>query len=225
VQSETIALQTLFELQRSVGVCLHISRVSSAPGLSLIREAKAQGLPVTCDVTINHVHLTDVDIGYYDTLYKLDPPLRGQRDRQAIRDALADGTVDAICSDHTPVDDDGKQMPFADAEAGATGLELLFSLTVKWAREDKVPLLDALARLTSGPAGVLRRSLSAMPPLGTLSVGAPADFCVVDFDDYWLVQPERLISQSRHSPFVGTEIPGRVKMTVIGGRVVWELAA
>ncbi len=222
VQAETIALQTLFELQRAVGVKLHICRLSSAAGLDIVRAAKAEGLPVTCDVTVNHAHLTDVDIGYYDTHYRLDPPLRSQRDRDALRQGLSDGTIDALCSDHTPVDDDGKQMPFAEAEAGATGLELLLSLTLKWAREDKVPLLEALARVTSGPATVLQSSSLAMPPIGSLVVGAPADFCVVDLDDHWLVDRDALISQSRHSPFVGCELPGRVKTTVIRGRVVWE---
>lgn len=222
VQSETIALHTLFELQRSVGVNLHICRVSSADGVELIRQAKAQGLPVTCDTTINHAHLTDLDIGYYDTNYRLDPPLRGQRDRQALREALLDGTIDALCSDHTPVDDDGKQMPFAEAESGATGLELLLSLAIKWAQEDKLPLADALARVTSGPAAVLRASSSAMPPLGSLAVGAPADFCVADLEDHWVVKRESLISQSRHTPFLGMELPGRVKATIMRGRVVWE---
>lgn len=224
VQSETIALQTLFELQRSVGVKLHICRVSSAAGVMLIRQAKSEGLPVTCDTTINHAHLTDVDIGYYDTNYRLDPPLRGQRDRQALREALADGTIDALCSDHTPVDDDGKQMPFAEAESGATGLELLLSLALKWAREDKLSLTQALARVTSGPAAVLRACSQAMPPIGSLAVGAPADFCVADLDDHWMVARQSLVSQSRHTPFLGMELPGRVRATIMRGRVVWERA-
>ena len=222
VQSETIALHTFFELQRSVGVRLHICRISSAPGVELIRQAKAQGLPVTCDTTINHAHLTDVDIGYYDTHYRLDPPLRGQRDRDALRQGLADGTIDALCSDHTPVDDDGKQMPFAEAEAGATGLELLLSLALKWAQQDQLPLPQALALVTSGPAAVLRACAPAMPPIGSLAVGAPADFCVADLDDHWLVERRSLISQSRHTPFLGMELPGRVKATIMRGRVVWE---
>ena len=224
VQAETIALHTLFELQRATGVRLHLCRISSAPGVALVREAKGQGLPVTCDTTINHAHLTDVDIGYYDTHYRLDPPLRGQRDRDALRAGLADGTIDALCSDHTPVDDDGKQMPFAEAEAGATGLELLLSLALKWAHEDKVPLAVALARVTAGPADILRAASPAMPPIGSLAVGAPADLCVFDPTEYWPVQRDSLISQSRHTPFLGMELPGRVKATLMRGRVVWGLA-
>jgi dihydroorotase len=126
VQAETVALNTLFDLQRTCGVRLHICRVSSAAGIELVRAAKREGLPVTCDVSANHVHLTDVDIGYYDSNFRLDPPLRGQRDRDAIRAALADGTIDVVCSDHTPVDDDGKMLPFAEAEPGATGLSFCF---------------------------------------------------------------------------------------------------
>jgi len=112
---------------------LHICRLSSAAGVELLRQAKREGLPVTCDVSMNNVHLTDIDLGFYDSNYRLDPPLRGQRDRDAIRAGLLDGTIDAMCSDHSPVDDDGKQVPFAEAEAGATGLELLLSLTLRWA--------------------------------------------------------------------------------------------
>ena len=223
-QAETIALHTLFELQRTVGVRLHLCRISSAAGVALIRQAKAQGLPVTCDTTVNHLHLIDVDIGYYDTSYRFDPPLRSQRDRQALRDALADGTIDALCSDHTPVDDDGKQLPFAEAEPGATGLELLLSLTLRWAEQERLSLPEALKAVTSGPASVLRACSPAMPPLGCLTVGAPADFCVVDFDEHWVVKRERLISQSRHTPFLGLELPARVQATYMRGRRVWSQA-
>ncbi len=225
VQAETIALHTLLELQRSVGVRLHLCRISSAPALEMVRAAKREGLPVTCDVSANHVHLTDVDIGFYDSNFRLEPPLRGQRDRDAIRAALVDGTIDAICSDHTPVDDDGKMLPFGDAEPGATGLELLLSLTLKWADEAGVPLVQALHRVTAGPAGVLAASAPAMPASGRLGPGSPADFCLVDLDARWQVGRETLRSQSHHTPFAGMELPGRVRCTVVGGRVVWEQAA
>ena len=156
VSAETIALHTIFELMRVTGARVHLSHLSSAAGVALVRAAKAEGLPVSCDVTVNHVHLTDVDIGYFDSQFRLDPPLRSQRDREAIRAGLADGTIDAICSDHTPLDDDEKLLPFAEATPGATGLELLLSLTVKWAREANVPLAKALSRITSAPADVLK---------------------------------------------------------------------
>ncbi|MHA7237137.1 dihydroorotase, partial [Burkholderia pseudomallei] len=111
VAAETIALHTLFELMRVTGARVHVARLSSAAGVALVRAAKAEGLPVTCDVGANHLHLIDVDIGYFDAQFRLDPPLRAERDREAIRAALADGTIDAICSDHTPVDDDEKLLP------------------------------------------------------------------------------------------------------------------
>lgn len=225
VQSETVALHTLFELQRTTGARLHLCRLSSAAGVELVRRAKAEGLPVTADVSANHVHLTDVDIGFYDTNFRLEPPLRGQRDRDAIRAGLADGTIDAICSDHTPVDDDGKLLPFAEAEPGATGLELLLSLTLKWAQEDRVPLARALSLVTSGPGQVLSLSSPRIGLHGTLAEGAAADLCLVDERAHWTVIRDVLLSQSKHTPFAGYDLPGRVAMTMVRGRVAWERGA
>jgi len=222
VQAETIAIHTLLELQRTSGARLHLCRLSSAAGIELVRAAKREGLPVTCDVSANHVHLTDVDIGYYDSNFRLDPPLRGQRDRDAIRAALADGTIDAVCSDHTPVDDDDKMMPFAEAEPGATGLELLLSLTLKWAQDARVPLLDAVARITSDPARIVSASCAAVPACGQLGIGDAADICIVDPDACWQVTREVLLSQSQHTPFLNMELPGRVMATIVRGHVAWE---
>jgi dihydroorotase len=221
-QAETIALHTLFELQKVTGTRLHICRLSSAAGIALVRQAKAQGLPVTCDVSLNHLHLTDLDIGFFDSNYRLDPPLRGQRDRDAIRAGLADGTIDAVCSDHTPVDDDGKLMPFAEAEPGATGVELLFSLVVKWAQEEKLSLVQALGLITTGPAAILKAGAPSLPGCGRLSVGAPADIAIADADAAWTVGRDTLLSQSAHTPFVGYELPGKIVMTLVSGRSVWE---
>ncbi|MDY3330380.1 MAG: dihydroorotase [Pelistega sp.] len=222
VQAETIALHALFELQRSNNVRLHLCRVTSAEGIELIRQAKARGLPVTCDVSINHLHLTDTDIGFFDSHYRIYPPLRSQRDRDAITQGLLDGTIDAICSDHTPMDDEEKLLPFAQAEAGAVGVELLLSLVYKWAQEQKVPLLDALAKITLNPYQILKSGAPALPPCGQLTVGAPADLAIVDFDEYWQVNRQSLVSQSAHTPFSRYEVPAKVKMTIVGGRVVWQ---
>ena len=155
VVAETVALSTALQLARETGVQLHICRVSSGAGVELIRAAKREGLKVTCDVSMNHVHLTEMDIGYFDSNCHLVPPLRSLRDRDALRTGLRDGTIDAICSNHSPVDEDAKQMPFAEAEDGATGLELLLPLVLKWAEQDKIPLLDALSRITITPALLL----------------------------------------------------------------------
>jgi dihydroorotase len=223
VMAETIALHTIFELQRATGARLHLCRISSAAGLELIRRARAEGLPVTCDVSAHHVHLTDVDIGYFDSHCRLIPPLRGQRDRDAIRAGLADGTIDAICSDHTPVDDDNKLLPFAEAEPGATGLELLLSLAVKWSQDGRHPLSDAIARVTIDPARVLGSKV--LPSCGQLGKGSLADLCVVDLDTHWMVNESSLLSQGKHTPFLGMELPARVRTTVVAGQIVYELPA
>jgi dihydroorotase len=216
VSAETIALHTIFELMRETGARVHLLHLSSAAGVALVREAKARGLPVTCDVTVNHIHLIDVDIGYFDAQFRLDPPLRSQRDRDAIRAGLADGTIDAICSDHTPVDDDEKRLPFADATPGATGLELLLSLTVKWASEARMPLAKALARITRAPAEVLTL------PAGRIEAGAAADLCIFDSGAHWRVEPRTLRSQGHNTPFLGYELPARVRATIVGGHVAFE---
>ncbi|MDR5757967.1 dihydroorotase [Caballeronia sp. LZ035] len=216
VSAETIALHTLFELMRVTGARVHLSHLSSAAGVALVRAAKAEGLAVSADVTINHVHLVDVDIGYFDSQFRLDPPLRAQRDREAIRAGLVDGTIDAICSDHTPLDEDEKLLPFAEATPGATGLELLLSLTVKWAREADVPLAKALSRITSAPADALKL------PAGRIVTGALADVCVFDANADWRVDPRKLRSQGRNTPFLGYELPARVRATVVGGHLAYE---
>ncbi|SCZ44468.1 MULTISPECIES: dihydroorotase [Burkholderia] len=216
VAAETIALHTIFELMRVTGARVHLARLSSAAGLALVREAKAEGLPVTCDVGVNHLHLIDVDIGYFDSQFRLDPPLRGERDREAIRAALTAGTIDAICSDHTPVDDDEKLLPFAEATPGATGLELLLSLTVKWADETGTPLAQALRRITAAPADVLQL------PAGRLTEGGAADLCVFDPRAHWRVEPRALKSQGHNSPFLGYELPACVRATLVGGHIAFE---
>src|SRR5205085_11451042 len=158
----------------------------SAAGVALVRAAKKEGLPVTCDVSINSLHLTDVDIGYFDSRMRLNPPLRQQRDRDALREGLADGTVDALVSDHTPVDEDAKTLPFAEAEPGATGLELLLGMALKWGQESGVGLTRALAVLTSEPADVLGVSLGTLQAsIGQLVEGGIADVCVFDPQAEW----------------------------------------
>ncbi|OCZ55571.1 dihydroorotase [Achromobacter xylosoxidans] len=221
-QAEVLALQTIFELQRATGVRVHLSRLSTASGLELLRAARREGLPVSADVSANSLHLTDVDIGYFNTAFHLRPPLRGQRDRDAIQAALREGLVDALCSDHALVDDAGKSVPFPHSQPGATGLELLLSLALKWARDSRLPLPQALARVTSGPATVLRGLSRTLSGLGELGVGAPADLCLVDLEAEWLVAPGALQSHSRHTPFAGMMLPGRVRATLVGGRPAWE---
>ena len=221
VIAETVALNTIFDLVRVTGCRVHLCRLSSAAGLELVRRARAEGLPVSCDVAAHHLHMIDLDIGFFDANCRVDPPFRSQRDRDAIRAALADGTVDAICSDHTPVDDDAKQLPFGEAEPGVTGLELLLPLTLKWAQEAGVPLATALAKISSGPAAVL----GVPEATGRLETGGPADLCVFDPREAWVVSRATLLSQGAHTPYVGRELEGRVRLTLVGGRIAWDRMA
>ncbi len=223
VIAETIALHTIFDLVRDTQARVHVCRLSSAAGIELVRRAKAERLPVTCDVSVNHLHLSDVDIGYFDASLRLTPPLRQQRDRDAIRAGLADGTIDALVSDHTPVDEDMKTLPFAEAEPGATGLELLLSLALHWGEQTGLSLLETLARLTSAPVKVLGESLGSLgSSAGRLVEGGVADLCLFDPDERWTVTPSALRSQGKHTPFAGHELPGRVKCTLVSGLVAYE---
>jgi len=223
VIAETIALYTIFELMRATGARVHLCRLSSAAGVALVRQAKLDGLRVTCDVSINSLHLTDADIGYFDSRARLNPPLRQQRDRDALRAGLQDGTIDALVSDHTPVDDDAKNLPFAESEPGATGVELLLSLALKWSQDTGVPLSTALGTITSGPAAVLGASLDKRQGrVGCLVVGGVADVCIFDPQAAWVVEPSALRSQGKHTPFSGYELPGRVRTTLVGGQVAFQ---
>ena len=223
VAAETIALHTIFELVRATGARVHLCRISSAAGLALVARAKADGLNVSCDVSINSLHLTDTDIGYFDSRMRLDPPLRQQRDRDALRQGLLDGTVDALVSDHSPVDEDAKTLPFAEAEPGATGVELLLGLACKWGDDSGAGLARALAVLTSEPARVLGTSLGSLQAsAGQLLKGGVADVCVFNLNQPWTVEPSALRSQGKHTPFSGYELPVRVRWTVVGGQLAYE---
>jgi dihydroorotase len=232
VAAETIALHTLFELVRVTGARVHLCRLSSAAGVALLRAAKAEGLPVTADVSINSLHLTDVDIGYFNPAMRLNPPLRQQRDRDALRAALADGTIDALVSDHMPVGTDEKHLPFAEAMPGATGLELLLSLALKWGAETAPGgqgLHRALSVVTAAPVRVLGASVGSLAEsAGRLVEGGVADICVFDPEATWTVTAEGLRSQGKHTPFAfehgGVQMPGRVRATLVAGTVAYEVA-
>ncbi len=216
VCAETIAVSSSLLLAREAGARVHLCRLSSAEGVNMVRRAKHDGLRVTCDIAIHHAHLSEMDIAYFDPNCHLTPPLRSQRDRDALRAALADGTVDALCSDHTPVDDDAKQLPFAEAETGATGVELLLPLTLQWAAVMRLDLRAALARITSDPARIL--GINA----GSLTTGASADICIFDPQQYWKVGPASLKSQGKNTPYTGHEVKGKVRYTLVEGQVVYE---
>ncbi|MDN3921021.1 dihydroorotase [Roseateles violae] len=229
VMAETVALHTIFELMRSTGARVHLCRISSAAGVELIRAAKKEGLKLTADVSINSLHLTDVDIGYFNPAMRVTPPLRQQRDRDALRAALADGTIDALVSDHMPVAADEKNVPFAEATPGATGLELLLSLALRWAEDQQLPLARALAVITAEPVKVLGHALGSLSAsAGRLVEGGVADVCVFDPKSSWAVAPERLCSQGKHTPFAfeisGFELPARVRHTLVAGHLAHSSA-
>ncbi|WP_439586252.1 dihydroorotase [Hydrogenophaga sp.] len=231
VAAETIALHTLFELMRSVkgsgpGARVHLCRISSAAGLALVRQAKAEDLPITCDVSVHNLHLTDVDIGFYDSRLRLQPPVRQQRDRDALRAGLADGTIDALVSDHNPVDSDAKTLPFAEADPGATAVELLLGLACTWAQQDGLGLMQALTVLTSGPQAVLGASLGTLQAsVGRLALGGVADVCIFDANSPWTVSPAALRSQGKHTPFGGHELPVSVRATLVAGQLAHQVGA
>jgi dihydroorotase len=216
VCAETVALTTILLLARETGARIHLCRLSSANGVALVRQAKAEGLNVSCDVAIHHAHLSEMDIGYFDPNCRLTPPLRSQRDRDALRAGLADGTVDALCSDHAPGDDDAKQVAFDEAEPGATGVELLLPLALKWAVESQLSLMQGLARITAEPARIL--GIAA----GSLVTGGSADVCIFDPERYWKVEPSALRSQGKNTPFTGLEVKGKVRFTLIDGQIIYE---
>ncbi|MCL2075989.1 MAG: dihydroorotase [Betaproteobacteria bacterium] len=217
VSAETVALATLLTLATDTGVRLHLCCLSSAAGMAMVARAKADGLPVSCHVGAHHLHFSESAIGFFDTAARLDPPLRSEDDRVALREGVRAGLA-AICSDHTPLARDDKLMPFGSAKPGATGLELLLPLALRWGMEMGLSLPDILAPLTNLPAAILGRDDS-----GHLGVGASADICLFDPDANWHVLPENLQSSSKHTPFAGQAVVGQVKKTLVGGEVVFSV--
>ncbi len=214
--AESLAISSILRIAQETDASIHLSHISTAEGVDMIRQAKKQGLKVTCDVTANHLHLTEHDIGFFNANCHLKPPLRTQRDKDALTMGLKDGTIDAICSDHAPVDDDAKQVPFAQSERGATGLELLLPLTFKWAQQEKVKLIHALATITEKAANILNIKT------GHLGLGSDADICIFNAEEYWKVNPKTLISQGKNTPFLNLELAGRVKTTLLQGKEVYS---
>ncbi|OZA28629.1 MAG: dihydroorotase [Hydrogenophilales bacterium 17-64-11] len=216
VLAETVALATILQLARETGARIHLARLSARESIAMVRAAKAQGLAVTCDVATPHVHLSENDLVSFDSHLHLVPPLRSLRDRDAIREALRDGSVDALCSDHTPVDEDAKQVPFGESAPGASGVELLLPLTLKWAREMGVPLMQAIDLISWKPAQILG------VPGGNLAVGSYADICIFDETADWVVTPQALASQGDNTPFLNHPMQGRVRYTLIDGHIDFE---
>lgn len=214
--AERIMLERDLALAELTGGRLLIDQITTADALESLVRARSRGVEVAASVSINHLSFNELDIGEYRTFFRLDPPLRPERDRLALIEAVRDGAIDAIVSAHTPAPAEGKRLPFAEAAPGAVGLETLLAASLNLHHEHGVDLIDVLRPLTLGPAELLRSEG------GRLSVGAPADLVLMDVDAPVVIQAERLISRSKNSPFDGRRLQGRVQMTVAGGRIVWR---
>ncbi len=214
-QAEIIMIERDIRLVELTGCRLHIAHISTAESVETIRQAKARGLPVTCDTAPPYFALNEVAIGDYRTFAKLSPPLRAESDRRAIVDGIKDGTIDCIASDHTPQDEESKRLPFAAAAMGGVGLETLLSVTLELYHNGHISVLDALRFVTSAPADLMK--LRA----GKLAQGRPADLVIFNLDQGWKVDADKLLSKSKNTPFDGRLMQGTVSRTVIDGRTVF----
>ncbi|HXC27282.1 MAG TPA: dihydroorotase [Stellaceae bacterium] len=217
--AEVIMIERDLRLVAITGARYHVAHVSTAASIDAIRQAKAAGLPVTCDTAPPYFALNETAIGDYRTFAKLSPPLRSESDRQAVVAGLADGSIDAIASDHSPWDQDSKRLPFSSASCGIVGLETLLPLSLELCHNRHMNLIDVLRRLTVTPARILGLAV------GTLAAGAPADFVVFDPKAKYRVETDRFRSKSKNAPFDGRPVQGRVELTVVDGRTIFERAA
>jgi dihydroorotase len=214
--AEVIMIERDLRLAALTGGRYHAAHVSTGKAIDAIRQAKKQGLNVTCDTAPHYFALNETAVGDYRTFAKVSPPLRSEDDRRAVVDGLADGTIDAIASDHAPHDQDSKRLPFEQAAFGAIGLETLLPLTLELVHNERLSLLDALDRLSSRPARLLGL------PGGTLKRGAPADIILFDPEKPWLIEEKKLRSKSKNSPYDARPVQGQVMRTIVGGRTVFQ---
>lgn len=215
VSAETVAIARALELISETGVSAHFGRLSSAQGVEMIARAKNEHLPVTADVSAHLLHLTEQDISSFNSSCHVIPPLRTQRDKEALLNAVANNTIDAICSDHQPHDIDAKQAPFASTEAGISSLETLLPLCLRLCQLTSLKLADVIAKITLSPAEIL--GIDA----GTLSVGAVADICIVDENEDWQLSNEMINSHGKNTPFLGWNFQGKVKHTIVDGKILF----
>lgn len=213
--AEVIMIERDLRLVEITGARYHAAHVSTEAAIEAIRQAKADGLPVTCDTAPPYFALNETAIGDYRTFAKLSPPLRSEADRRAVVAGLADGTIDAIASDHAPWDQDSKRLPFSSAACGIIGLETLLPLSLELYHNGHLPLLEVLRRLTNNPARLLRLEI------GRLTPGAPADLVLFDPDAQWRIDTEKFRSKSKNAPFDGRPAQGRVEQTIVDGRTIF----
>ena len=216
VAAETAALARDIELVAQTGLRTHFGQLSCARSVEMVRNAKAMGLPVTADCAIHQLFLTDHDIGMFNSNMLTIPPLRSQYDRDALREGVADGSIDCLCSDHQPHEVDAKLKPFPSAQPGISGLDTLLPLLLRLAAEKVLPLGELIAKVTSNPAAILGL------PGGKIGVGEVADLIIVDPDSHWICDPQSFVSKGKNSPFAGWDFEGRVTHTLIDGKVVHQ---
>jgi len=212
--AECVAVARDLALAQHTGAQVHFRTLSAGPSADMVRSARASQLPVSADVAAHQLHLTEMDIDGFDSRCHVTPPLRTLADRNTLRQAVADGTIGVICSDHSPHEADAKEAPFPETAPGISGLETLLPLTLRLVEEHVLDLPTAVERLTAGPARVIGL------PLGQLAVGAVADVCVFDPDAPWTLQARQLVSAGKNTPFDGWEFRGRVTHTLFNGRIV-----
>jgi dihydroorotase len=216
VAAETVAVARDLALIEQTRASIHFRGLSTAAAARLLRRAHKEQLRGTADVSAHQLHLTEMDLDGFNSNCHVEPPLRSLTDRDALRQALADGVISAVCSDHQPHEPDAKQAPFPATAPGISALETLLPLTLKLVSEGVMPMADALARLTIGPARILGLEV------GRLNVGNTADVCVFDPNHTWRLDPEKMLSQGRNTPFAGWEFSTRVTCTLLAGRVVYR---
>ncbi|MCW8943847.1 MAG: dihydroorotase [Sedimenticola sp.] len=214
--AESVAVARDLALAEHTGCRIHFHLLSSGTATRMIEQAQHQRLPVSANVAAHQLHLTEMDIEDFDSNCHLNPPLRSLADREALRIALAKGVIGAICSDHQPLKDDAKEAPFPSTMTGMSGLQTLLPLTLKLVDEGVLPLSDAIARITCGPADILDL------PYGRLHAGSSADICIFDPEEHWVLKKDEIPGAGRNTPFIGWEFQGKVTHTLFEGRIVFN---
>ncbi len=215
--AETVGVARDLALIEQTGCRAHFCNLSSSRAAAMVAEAKQHGLPVSADVAVHHLHLSEHDIGDFNTLCHVRPPLRSVNDRKGLRKALRSGVITAICSDHQPHEPDAKLAPFAQSEPGISALETLLPLTLKLVDDKLLTLPEAIALLTHKPAEIIGVET------GQLNIGATADICIFDPEATWVLTEDKLVSRGHNTPFLGWEFRGRVTHTLVGGKLVFEI--
>jgi dihydroorotase len=214
--AETMAVARDVTLAAHTGCHIHFRGLSSGAAVRMVQRACHDQLPVSADVSAHQLHLTEMDLSEFDSNCHVIPPLRSLTDRELLRKGVAEGVIGAICSDHQPHEPDAKEAPFPSTAPGISALETLLPLTLKLVQEGVLPLSDAIARLTCGPADILRL------PLGRLTLGAAADVCIFDPNEHWILKAEEMASRGHNTPFLGWEFSGRVTHTLLEGNIAFE---